>query len=439
MTNKSVFAVMLSSSAVLLSSGIINSAMADTSTFISDSKTDITLSNNYIHLIDTMYPDYSYYDMTAWGQAISVDFQSGYINDMFGLDLSLYGVDDLKAAEGFATRGYFRAETDSSGNTSAHGFTKVPQYLLKQKFQVGDMQLSLFEGMRYLQDFGVLSTEDRIIHSSYYGVTSELENTRWLLKAGYLSRYSDTDTPNKEVMLTKDGKDIDYVYTGDLTYRSDDWSARYYYGESQDYLRRQVAEYSYNWDRGKTLSARYFYNQGLENWKNLSDFSRFYDNDASHFTLEARMFSPEWFIKAGYTYSRAAREYSLGRFDWNMSDNSLGNQDSMAHGLSTNFTNDGEHVLGIIAIRNITPEIKAGFVARYGFGMEYKGNHMNESEVGLIGAWTPEAVKGLSINVGGGPNYSFKRGYDNTPLLNSDGQWQQSTGYCFTASVKYTF
>ena len=38
---------------------------------------------------------------------------------------------------------------------------------------MGDMQLRLFEGMRYLQDFGVLSTEDRIIHSSYYGVTSD--------------------------------------------------------------------------------------------------------------------------------------------------------------------------------------------------------------------------------------------------------------------------
>ena len=106
------------------------------------------------------YMGYPNYDMSTWAQSLKYSYKSPYISDHFGFDFDLYGVNPIGTqGEGFATREILKA--DKNGN--ANGFTKAPQFYLKQKFDVNDFTVKLFEGRRILKEYGGTSAEDNAV------------------------------------------------------------------------------------------------------------------------------------------------------------------------------------------------------------------------------------------------------------------------------------
>lgn len=406
--------------------------------FFDEGKTTLSARNFYIDLVGNDLPNYSPYNMTTWAQSFTLGFQSGYINDHFGLDISAYDVEKIYAAEGFATRHVLKSGKDSDGNTVAKGFSKLKEYALKQKFHHDDYTYKFYQGRRVLNDFGALDTEDTSTQSSYYGLTSEINSDALTLKLGYLTKYSDSDTNENETLSTAAGGTLDYLYTADVKYNWQGNELRYYMGESQDYLRRHFLSYG-KFLGDKKLTAKLFVNQGLSRWDNLPDYNRLFDNHAAQIAFESEFYGPKSFIQLGYAYTSANRTGSVGQLNFDLADNAKGNDNSPASGVSKNFSNDGESVLYALALRKVTPTLQAGVVGRYGFGVEYKGNSMYQYEAGLIAIWEPQSLPGFKLNVAGGPDGGFKRDFGNTPHLDSNGHWIKSHGRCVTATAEYTF
>lgn len=416
-------------------SGCMN-AYADSGvdSFFKDGTTSVSARNFYINLVSNDYPSYSPYNMTVWAQSFTAGFQSGYIDDHWGLDISAYNVQKIYAAEGFATRHVFKPDA----NSQAEGFNKLKVYALKQKFKSDDYTYKFYEGRRVLKDFGALTTENNATQSSYYGVTSEINSKALDVKLGYLTKYSDSDTNLNETMTTATGDTIDYIYTADVKY---DWQGnevRYYVGESQNYLRRHFFSYS-KFLGDKKLTAKLFYNQGLSRWKNLFDYKRLYDDHAMQIALESEFYSPKNFVKLGYAYTSAKRTNSVGQLNFDLASNAKGNNNSPTSGVSKNFSNDRESVFYVLALHTLTPTVQIGAVGRYGYGVQYKGNNMYQYEAGLVFIWKPQSLPGFMLHVAGGPDGGFKRDYGNTPHLDSNGHWIKSHGRAVTATAEYTF
>ncbi|VTR26050.1 putative outer membrane porin protein [Serratia fonticola] len=69
------------------------------SSFINDSHADLSFRNVFKNLSTEDYGERSI--QTAWGQGITLDYQSGYFADMLGVDASYYGVIKLAASDDF--------------------------------------------------------------------------------------------------------------------------------------------------------------------------------------------------------------------------------------------------------------------------------------------------------------------------------------------------
>lgn len=419
------------------------SALAS-SNFFKDSKIDFSTVNKFQYLNSNDYPSYTSTVQTAWAQGVKADFTSGYINDTIGIDASYTGVAKLAASDYFFTREYLQATTDSDGDylSEPSGFTKFNQIYAKQKFGTDTHYLRLYEGQRQLPHFGAISMQDKVANSSWYGVSTEAGYDEWAMRMAYVTKYSDSDEPNQEDLLTSDGKVIDYIATGDVTWKTQDKSVLFFAGESKDYLRRYGLEMSQTLPGPSAvwiIGSQIYMNQGLDKWKAMPSSNKFYDDNAYHFAIDATYISGPWFSKFGYGYSIAKRSNNVGKFGWDMTNNSKGNFNALAAGLSSDFTNDKENFLGLISMYQFNPDYAAGFVGRVGYGHEYQDNHFQDIEIGLLNKWTPSRLKGLTAFFGFGPNWTFKRQFDNTPLLDGNGNWVRGRGLCITSSLEYKF
>lgn len=422
------------------STNLVDGSSLASSSFFKDSKIDFSTVNKFQYLNSNDYPSYTSTVQTAWAQGIKANYQSGYINDIFGIDASYTGVAKLAASKYFFTREYLYADGDYPYDAS--GFSKFNQIYAKQKFGDDSKYIRLYEGQRQLPNFGSISMQDKVAYSSWYGISAETGYDEWSARFAYVTKYSDSDEPNQEDLLTKDSKVIDNIITGDVSWKNQDKSVLFFSGDSHDYLRRYGLEMSKTnagpsgvWIYGSQI----YMNQGLDMWKEMSSSNKFYDDNAYHFAIDATYINGPWFTKAGYGYSIAKRTGNLGKFGWDMTDNSKGNFNGMAAGLSSDFTNDKENFLGLITMYQFVPSYAAGVVSRFGYGHEYEGNHFQDIELGLLNKWTPTQIKGLTAFFGFGPNWTFKRQFDNTPLLDANGNWIRGRGFCFTSSVEYKF
>src|SRR5471030_1781742 len=104
----------------------------------------------------------------AWGQGISLDYKSGYINNFIGVDGSYYGVIKLAAADNFSSRGILYND-----NGQASGFNKVGQLYGKAKFSESGIDGNLYGGWKLLK-LGVLTTSMRAAPNTYQGVSGDV-------------------------------------------------------------------------------------------------------------------------------------------------------------------------------------------------------------------------------------------------------------------------
>ncbi|VEA69997.1 putative outer membrane porin protein [Serratia rubidaea] len=94
--------------------------------FVDDSHADLSFRHVFKNLSTEDYGSRS--NQTAWGQGITLDYQSGYINDMLGMDASYYGVVKLAASDDFWGRSVLYND-----NGQAKGFNKLGQLYMKAR------------------------------------------------------------------------------------------------------------------------------------------------------------------------------------------------------------------------------------------------------------------------------------------------------------------
>ncbi len=417
-------------------------ACADIGDFISAGTASFELRHEYIYLVaddfgSIEYNQFGDYDMSTWATTFEAGYESPYLYDHLGFDVSVYGAVAHDYGEGFATRYILKSDNDGG----ATGLGKIPVYALKQKFDIGDTTFKFYEGARHLKDFGIVSSREAgEALSSYSGIMTEIANNKWNIKGAYINRYSETNEESPERMYTADGQDVDYIATADFTYKGDGQSFRYYIGESDNYQRRQMIEYA-KFLEGKKLTGKFFYNEGLSNWKSMSDTYRWFDKDAWQLTLESEFFLPKAYVKFGYAYTSAERQSSLGKYNFEVANEVYGNINSFAKGESKYFTNDGEHLIGAIAFYDVSQEFSTGLIGRYGFGMKYKGNDLTESEIAWVNVYKPASMPNLEFTLIIEPHdTTFQKDItSNTPRTDENGKTYDALGQFYSAVIKYTF
>ena len=415
----------------------VNAGVID---FLTESNHKIGLTNFYDDVQSGRYDRTGNSDILNWVQSASYDFDSVYVDDHYGFNLGLLAVEPIDYGDVFFAKNITQVKVDDNGQRSAEGFDKVTEAFLKQKFTTSNnTNINLYEGLRVLKNFGAVSREGSITSSAYYGITAEVTAEKWDMKAGYLTEYSSPNDSERQKLLTKDNKPIDYIYTVAAGYNNDGQSFQYYIGEGQDYLRSQSFGYSKNLT-DKKVSAKLLYVDALSKYKALSDQTRYFDDNAYIAEIKTDFFLPSGILSLGYAYVSAERENGLGRVEIHLSNNSYGEDSNLATGLTKDFYNDQENVLLFSYFHRYSQEVKFGMITRYGFNFEYKGQDLYEYEVGAAIFYTPTAVPGLELSLKGGPNSSYRRGRsDNTPYLDSNGKTSNFDGSTVMAKVSYNF
>ncbi|QUX94944.1 hypothetical protein C0J08_05745 [Marinomonas sp. CT5] len=408
--------------------------------FLKESNHTFGLENFYDNVQSGRYDKTGNSDILNWVQSASYNFDSVYVDDHYGFNLGLLAVEPLDYGEVFFAKSIAQVDVDKNGKRSAQGFNKVSEAFLKQKFTTNDnLNINLYEGLRVLNKFGALSREGSVTSSAYYGITTEVNSEKWGIKAGYLTEYSSPNDSDTKELLTKDNKEIDFIYTVAVDYKNDGQSFKYYIGEGQDYLRSQSIGYSKKLT-AKKVSANLIYVNSLSKYKAQSDRNRLFDNDAYIAEVKTDFFLSSGIFSLGYAYVSAKRDSSLGRFENHLSNNSQGDDSSLAKGLSKDFYNDQENVLLMSYFHRYSQEIRFGAIARYGFNFEYEGQDLYEYELGGAIFYTPKSVPGLQLSLKGGPNSSYRRARgSNTPYLDSNGKTNNFDGTTVMAKVSYNF
>lgn len=397
-----------------------------------------TAQNQYLYLTSNEYDAGNYLDQTVWSSAFQVDYNSYYYNDNWGANVSLFGVVGHDYKPGFFTRHILKSGTDSDGNTIAENVAKFAEYSLKQQFQWNDTTYRFYEGNKPVQNFGILDSRGASITlSTYNGIFSEIESPHWIIKSAIINKYEENEDESPVNIETSDGDKIDLLYTIDTTYTKENHQIRYYYGESKDYLLRHYGSYSYIFSSSK-VTAGLLYEHGLKKYKGLSSSNRLHDDDAWQSTLSWDIHLPKTYISLGYAYTSAQRDDGLGKLDFEVG-SVHGNGNIITHGDSRYLTNDGEHVGSLLIFHDFTDEYTMGFDFRYGFGIKYAGNDLNEYEVTWVHSYKPQAIPNLELSLVGALDRGFQRGFDNTPDLDSHGHTSRGKGGTLITAIKYSF
>ncbi len=407
--------------------------------FFDGSTVKAKLTNEYFGLISDEYQAYqgqeqSKSDLTNWVNAIKVDFASGYVNDTFGANVTAYGVQALDAGDTYYGKKYLQG----GYGQEAEGFLTLKEYYLKQKFSVSGSDVYLTEGVTILRDFGVLDREETVVESSYRGLAGEVNSGNWNYKLAVVDGLHNSNSPKVEDFVSNDESIvIDYIASGDISYKFGPNKLRYKVGYSEDYMTKQGVTYDRYFDGGN-LQVYGLVNTALDGYQNQDVEKQLFDHNAYHFGTELNLFLPKSFVKFAYTYTDAARnsENGIGKFELSMSKNTVTNP-GFAKGDSRHYSYDGQHMLGFLGIHEINDQFKAGISARYAIGAEYQGADLVSGEWVFIGIFEPS--QNVNIEVVAGKDFGFYQTFDGKPVLDSNGEAQKSNGDVFVTRIKYNF
>jgi hypothetical protein len=407
------------------------------SNVINDSHADLSFRNVFKNLSTEDYGQRS--NQTAWGQGITLDYQSGYFADMLGIDASYYGVVKLAASDDFWGRSVLYND-----NGQAKGFNKIGQLYLKGRLGDDDTYLHLYSGWQQIKKWGALNNSTRAIPSTYLGWRGEAATGPLRVRGAYVTRYSDRDSPDKIHFRTADKKQISSIATGELSYSDRGYSALYFFGESHNYLQRQGLELGWQpaaWvDHRFKLASQFYLNHGLNDWTRMSRSHKTFDDDAYHAAMYAEWRADRWKHKVGASYTRASLSGGLGRFEWHLAKHSRGTFNSMADSWGNDYVGDKEKMLAWTFGYAILPEVELGMVTNYGWGMKYQGQKLDRGETLVYSRWTPSqpALKNLAIQLSGGPSWNFQSQH-NQPKLTPDGKPMRARNHSIELQVDYAF
>lgn len=405
---------------------------------VEDSHLDLTLKNVWMLMTSDQLADQGVGNQNAWAQSAHLNWQSGWAWDSVGLGASWYGVAKLYANDDFYGRDLLR---DNDGH--AEGFNKIGQLYGKARWGDEERYLHLWAGWKQLYKFGALTvTRSRAAPSTWEGISAELAWHNVMARAAVVNRFSERDEPEKRRFMTlKSNKRIDYIATGELSWKPAKGSKiSYIAAESDDYLLRHGIEANATLPITKDFSlltqGMYYYNRGLSEWEGARGFT---DHAQHIFALVGYQYGASQ-SGIGWSKTKAHLNNGLGHFYWHFGKNTRGAFNSKADGEGNDYINDGEQMLYLYSQYQISPDLIMGVYGNYGFGMKYENVSLTEWEYGGYFSWNVPQAKGLNVFAGFGPSYSWKLTPKRTPSLTDDKRtFNRAKGIGATVRVEYKF
>lgn len=398
-----------------------------------DSKVDLTFRNMWKYLkTDTDADDYKTIAQ-AWGQGIALDYKSGYLADFIGFDLSYYGAIKLAASDNFSSRAVLY-----NNNGDAEGYNKIGQRYVKFKLDVEPVRFDVHGGWQVLKNVGILTSSTRLSINSYQGWYGKMTVDNFLAEVAYVTGTSRRDSPDKVRLNHVDGRHLDHVWTGGLTYKNKDMTLAYFYGDADNYIRQQGLETRFKLTPQVTLNTQ-IYNitaQDKHQMQNVRTSKRAFDDDAWHYSADIKWQPDVWSLKFGMAYTDANKRDGLGYYPRNVIGNSRGRFNGVAYA-DIDYMRDGELYFTGTYDYQLTADHLVGIQAMYG-QLDYKDNTVRSGALQLFHDWQPTDIKNFSIYSYVGYGWHYKNS-NRTPILDSQGHYRRSHSLSGSMTAVYRF
>lgn len=374
----------------------------------------------------------------AWGQAITLDYRSGYLFDTIGFDASYTGVIKLAASDYFSTRALLYNDGTGFEKGNAKGYNKMGQRYLKLKLGDESLGLNAKAGWQVLKNYGVLTASHRLTQNSYAGYSARLHADNLFVDAAWVTSGINRDSPNKTAFLTADKQRISSISTLGATWKDPTLLLSLNYGEAENYLARQVIEMAWRPEKKLTLGSQIYGTQALGKYDSMSASRKAFDDSAWHYAADVKWQEPDWSIKFGLGWTDAQKNSGLGYYDRHIAKNMRGRFNAMTSA-GVDYMRDGELALTTLGEYQFVKGITTGLQLNYG-QFNFSNNTIRTGEVSLINHWAPAEGKFKNLSVFSMFGYGWSYKQDNkTPRLNSEGHYQRSPNLSGEIIIDYKF
>lgn len=369
----------------------------------------------------------------AWGQGVALDYQSGYLADIIGVDADYYGVAKLGASDYFNSRGVLYSHGAANQKSSAHGYTKFGQRNIKLKLHPADATVNARWGWQKIKKTGVITSSTRLSPTTYLGWTGAMQYNAVTLRGAYVERSMARNSPDTMRFQTNAGNYINHIATGDVQWKNETLNILYGYGESYQYLRRQLVLAQLTPSERLSFGSQIYRTHALDAYSSMPASKRDFDNNAWHVAADATWKGERWSSKWGVAYTEARKKDEVGFFPRHMSKQSFGNFISMAYA-GDDYMRDGELVLSNLSDYALTPDLSVGLTGNIA-QFSYRKNHVRTGEISAFTRWMP--VRDLTLWAIAGPGWSYKA-QGKTPVLHN-GRYDRTHTLSSEIIVEYKF
>ena len=378
---------------------------------------------------------------SAWGQAFKFDYQSGYLFNVIGLDVTYDNVIKLGASDYFATRNLLYNHGKGFDKHNAKGFNKFTQRYAKIKLTNDNLSFNAKLGWHYLKDFGVISSSHHLTRNSYLGYSGILKYNNIAFSLGYIDSTLPRESAKKVHFLSNDRKNvIDHIFTTELAYQNDNLTLDYSYGEAKDYLRRHALELSYKPIPKMILRSQFYGSYALNNYDTMKIDKKEFENHAWHYASDIEWKETDWSIRIGLAYTDANKHNAIGYYGRHLGKNTRGRFNGLA-AAGADYMRDGEIVLTSVLTYDFFKDNSTGLYMNYG-EFNYKHDRLKNGEINVFNIWKPKSgtFKNLSIlsKFGYGWSYKTMSTSDITPKLRH-GRAQRSPTLSAETVIDYRF
>ena len=379
---------------------------------------------------------------SAWGQAFTFNYKSGYLLDILGFDFTYDNVIKLGASDYFASRNLLYNTGKKPNKHNAHGFNKFTQRYAKVKLgNSTDLNFNGKVGWHSLKDMGVISSSQHLTRYSYLGYSGVLKYANFALSLAYIDSALPRESSQKVHFYSIDRKhEIDNIKTAGIAYNDKALKLDYSYGVAKDYIKRHVIEFAYKPMDKLTFGSQIYGSTALKNHDKMKANVRDFDDSAWHYAADVEWKEADWSAKFGIAYTDANRKGAIGFYGRHLGKNNRGRYNGMA-AAGGDYMRDGEIVLSSVVGYDFFKDNTTGLYLNYG-EFNYKHETLKNGEINVFNIWKPTSgtFKNLSIlsKLGYGWSYKTMSNKDITPKLR-DGHAQRSPSLSAETVIDYRF
>jgi hypothetical protein len=426
------------SSSSTLANEMTNNSVLD-NLFSKDSKFEFSTRNYWKYLKESASQPKEVH--SAWGQAFSFDYKSGYLFDTIGFDVTYDNIIRLGASDYFATRNLLYNDRKGYKKHNAHGFNKFTQRYAKIKLGNDGINFNGKAGWHSLKDLGVISSTKHLTRNSYLGYSGILKYDNVYFSLAYIDSTLPRESAKKLRFLTADRKKvINSISTAEIAYKDKDLTVDYSYGIAKNYLRRHVIELSYKPIQKLILGGQFYGSYALDNYDAMKQNKKEFEDHAWHYATDVEWKEEDWSIKVGLAYTDANKHNAIGYYNRHLGKNTRARFNGLA-AAGADYLRDGELVLTTVMSYDFVKDNSTGLYMNYG-QFNYKHNTLKNGEINVFDIWKPTsgAFKNFSIlsKIGYGWSYKTVSASDLTPKLRH-GKYQRSPSLSAETVIDYRF